>query len=237
MVDEEANQRSYLQAYYAEKGEERNRLWRNDEVLFQVLAYDKSLTQAFGATRVSPPTTRVLDVGCGNGSLLSLLTRLGFDPANVAGVDLIEERVEEAKRLHPSASFQYADASQLPYGNGEFQVVHQSSMLVFVRDEEQARRIALEMIRVCAPGSFLIIADWRYRKPWNENYVAVSRRRIKDLFKVGQMTEIVGVHRGALVPPIGRFLSARLPSAYFLVAALVPQLVGQVAYVLMKKAR
>ncbi len=59
-------------------------------------------------------------------------------------------------------------------------------------------------------------------------------RDLRRLFDVGKRTDLIAIERGALVPPIGRFLSASLSSLYFPVAAMLPFLVGQVVYVLRK---
>jgi hypothetical protein len=55
------------------------------------------------------------------------------------------------------------------------------------------------------------------------------------MFRIGKETDLLGVSRGALAPPLGRFLSARAQPLYFLIAALCPALVSQVAYVLRKR--
>ena len=47
---------------------------------------------------------------------------------------------------------------------------------------------------------------------------------------------MLGVYSGALVPPVGRLLSRLAPSMYFLTCAVLPFLVGQVAYLLKKNA-
>jgi hypothetical protein len=44
------------------------------------------------------------------------------------------------------------------------------------------------------------------------------------------------VIRGALIPPVGRFLSKYCHALYFPVAALLPPLVGQVVTVLQKRS-
>ena len=49
---------------------------------------------------IIPPDSRVLDVGCGTGDLLSSLR-----PAVGVGVDLNEAMVEEAQRCHPHLRF------------------------------------------------------------------------------------------------------------------------------------
>jgi hypothetical protein len=79
-----------------------------------------------------------------------------------------------------------------------------------------------------------VLVDWRTPKLRDPNYSALTRRRAARLFGIGRQTRMVGVFRGALVPPIGRFLSIHLPNMYFLVQGCLPLLVGQVAYLLQK---
>jgi hypothetical protein len=90
------------------------------------------------------------------------------------------------------------------------------------------------MLRVTKPGGFLVLADWRYGKPGNPNYRALSTERIRRLFAVGSETAIVKQYTGALVPPLGRFLSKRAPWSYFLVKAIIPWAAGQVTTVLQR---
>lgn len=52
---------------------------------------------------------------------------------------------------------------------------------------------------------------------------------------MGFQTELITMEKGALIPPLGRFLSKNIPSIYFLVGKLFPLLVGQVAYLLRKQ--
>ena len=63
----------------------------------------------------------------------------------------------------------------------------------------------------------------------------MTPRRIAALFDVGGETSVVARERGALIPPLGRFLSSRLPSLYFVVQGLLPFTVGQVTTVLQKR--
>ena len=100
--------------------------------------------------------------------------------------------------------------------------------------EDIARRIAREMLRVTKPGGYVMMADWRYAEPNSKDHRAMSSKRIASLFDVGRSTNIVARERGALVPPLGRFLSRRAPSLYFVVQALVPFAVGQISTVMKK---
>ena len=221
--------------YYARKGEDRNNLLSNPGVLLQVLAQDAAMVRALRSTHLESGSARVLDVGCGDGSSLWPLLRLGFDPQNLHGVDLQMELIAKAASKHPLIHFEAADATRLRFEDGTFDLVMESTMLIHATNDELASRIAAEMLRVTKPGGILLVADWRYAKLRNRYYKAVTLRRISQLFRVGTVTEMHGRYRGSLLPPIGRFFSQHLPSAYFSVQTLCPVLVGHFVTVLRKK--
>jgi SAM-dependent methyltransferase len=220
--------------YYREHGDDRNDLLTNPGVLFQTLAFDRANIRALGKLNLDRSKAKVLDVGCGTGSSILSLLRLGFDPANLSGIDLEQDRIDRALRQAPNVDFRCGDARQLQFADGTFDLVLESTMFVLMPDESLAREIAGEMIRVTRKGRYIMLVDWRYGKPGKAHYRGVSAARIRNLFDVGRRTRVTGVERGALIPPVGRFLSRSLPSLYFTVQALVPPLVGQTTTVLEK---
>ncbi|HLZ92191.1 MAG TPA: class I SAM-dependent methyltransferase [Candidatus Acidoferrum sp.] len=225
---------SWYEGYYGEKGADRNSLLRNPEVLYQSLAQEASIIRALQMIRPDPQAARVLDVGCGAGASLGCFLRLGFDPQNLYGVDFQEARVQEARARFGGIHFQNGDATQMEFASESFDLVLESTMFVHSVDEEMSRRIAGEMLRATKSGGYLLLCDWRYGKPGSRAHKALSQKRIWELFGVGRETVRCGVFRGQLVPPVGRFLSRRLPSIYFLVRGLLPVLVGQMTTVLRK---
>jgi ubiquinone/menaquinone biosynthesis C-methylase UbiE len=182
-----------------------------------------------------PQSARVLDIGCGDGDSLWILLRLGFEPANLFGVDIQEDKIAEARATNSLVNFACADATSLSYESETFDLAMESMMFLQLTDDDIARRIVAEMIRVTRPGGILLVSDWRYSKPGSQEFKGVSTRRIADLYQVGIQTEVCRRFRGPLVPPIGRFLSKHLPSAYFLVQAVMPFLAGQMITVLRKR--
>ena len=220
--------------YYARRSADRNSLLRNAEVLFQNLAQDAAMVRALGWMEAEPGSARVLDVGCGEGGSLWLLQRLGFEPGNLFGVDIQEERILRAKARNPRVTFACVDATRLEFGDETFDIAMESTMFLQLTDDAVARRIAGEMIRVTKPEGALLVSDWRYGKPGSREFKAVSARRIADLYQVGTRTRVVKTFRGPLIPPVGRFLSKHLPSCYFAVQALLPVLAGHVITVLRK---
>jgi len=230
--------RAWYSRYYREKGVGRNDLLNNPQVLFQHLAFEKSMLQTLRAAHFTDRTAvRVLDVGCGNGGSLLTFLALGFAPSNLVGVDILDERIKEARTQLPGVRFERADATSLhQFETDSFDLAIESTMFVQItgRDSEVARRIAAEMLRVTRPGGHVLLVDWRYSKPGNSNYLGMSLNRVRNLFDLPASGEIVHRSRGALIPPVGRFLSKYLPSLYFPVAALLPFLVGQTATLIRK---
>lgn len=110
-------------------------------------------------------------------------------------------------------------------------------MFVQITDDVLGGKIAREMLRVAKPGGYLLLIDWRYGKPGNNSYQAMSRRRINRLFSVGFESDVICSENGALIPPVGRMLSAYFPAAYFLVRAVFPFLAGATATLLQKRTR
>ena len=176
--------------------------------------------------------TRVLDVGCGAGASLLRFVGMGFEPSNLYGVDIMDERIREARARLPGLKFSCADATALPFESNSFDLVLESTMFVQLTDEALAQKIAAEMLRVTKKNGHLLLIDWRYSKPGSADYRGLSMQRLKRLFAVPTDSCVEFVSPGSLVPPIGRRISRSLPSLYFLLEAVFPILAGQTATLL-----
>ena len=100
------------------------------------------------------PGSRVLDVGTGPGYVAAVCAERG---ATVVGVDLADEMVSLARKLHPGIEFRRADAEDLPFGEGSFEaVVGNFSILHLGRPERAVAGFA----RVLAPNGRLALSTW-----------------------------------------------------------------------------
>lgn len=77
---------------------------------------------------------RVLDLGCGPGSLWDQWQMLP-PLERLVGVDLSPQMINEAKRLHPEGDFQVARAHELPFADGSFDLVIASAVLHHIPEE------------------------------------------------------------------------------------------------------
>jgi len=226
--------RNYYSEYEARKGANRNDLLRNPQVLFQVLAAEASVISALLGIQPDPAVAKILDIGCGNGSSLLPYLRIGFTPHNLHGVDIRAEQVRCAQSKFPSLQLQHADASRLPFPDGAFDIVQESMIFLQMTDDDLSQRIAREMLRVAKRGGHIVLTDWRYSKAGTSEFKALNRNRIARLFHEGSETAVDEVYPGALIPPLGRFLSKNFSSLYFVVRRVFPFLTGQMTTVLRK---
>ncbi|HSB17451.1 MAG TPA: class I SAM-dependent methyltransferase [Bryobacteraceae bacterium] len=104
------------------------------------------------------PGSKLLDVGCGSGQLALMAAREG---AEVTGVDIAANWVERARvRARAEgllARFEEADAESLPFEDGAFDVV---VSLVGAMFAPRPDLVAHELLRVCAPGATVAMANW-----------------------------------------------------------------------------
>jgi ubiquinone/menaquinone biosynthesis C-methylase UbiE len=101
---------------------------------------------------------KVLDVAAGNGNATLAAARRWADVTSTDYVATLLERGRvraEADGL--SASFQVADAENLPFADASFDTVLSTFGVMFTPDQERA---ASELARVCRPGGKIGLANW-----------------------------------------------------------------------------
>lgn len=102
---------------------------------------------------------RVLDVGCGPGTITRDLAPL-VTPADVVGVDASADVVAEARELGAEGvHFQTGDVYRLQFGDGTFDVVHAHQVLQHLTRPVDALR---EMRRVMSADGLVAARDSAY---------------------------------------------------------------------------
>jgi SAM-dependent methyltransferase len=97
---------------------------------------------------------RVLDVGCGPGTITAAAAARG---ATAVGVDLAVEMLALARERHPGIEFVEGDAEELPFADGAFDAVVGGFILNHLPAPERA---VADAARVLAPGGRLAVAVW-----------------------------------------------------------------------------
>ncbi|MGW5655740.1 class I SAM-dependent methyltransferase [Streptomyces humi] len=130
------------------------------------------------------PHMRILDIGCGPGTITADLAELVPD-GQVTGVDRAPDILEQARataaaRGLANVDFAVADVHALDYPDDTFCVVHAHQVLQHVGDPVQALR---EMRRVAKPGGLIAVRDsdyaamtWHPPVPGLDDWLALYRR-------------------------------------------------------------
>lgn len=123
---------------------------------------------------------RVLDVAAGNGNVSLAAARRFCDVTSTDYVPaLLERGRQRAESEGLDIAFEEADAEQLPFPDGSFDIVASSFGVMFAPDQDRA---AAEMLRVTRPGGKIGLANWT-----PESFI-------------GQLFKTIGKH---LPPPAG----------------------------------
>lgn len=157
------------------------------------------LNATFGPSLAS---VRVLDVGCGRAEFLGWLEGRGADPAKLHGVDLLEDRIADARRLHPGLDLRAVDARQLPFPDGSVDLIVCSTIFSSILEPDVAGQVAAQIRRVLARGGAVLWYDVRVPNLGNPNTLAMTRARIRSLFP-GLRHEL---RSATLLPPLARRL-------------------------------
>jgi len=125
----------------------------------------------------------ILDVGCGAGYWLRNLIRWGAEPENMYGIDLLDERIADARRLLPkSVTLINGNATKLEFPDATFDLVTQFTVFSSILDVTVKQKIAGEMLRVLKPSGRIIWYDFYLNNPWNPDVRGVRKREIFHLF-------------------------------------------------------
>ncbi|MEK6805943.1 MAG: class I SAM-dependent methyltransferase [Pseudomonadota bacterium] len=175
--------------------------------------------------------TTVLEVGCGAGSNLLELLLLGAHPENLAGNELLPERLHQARRMLPEAvRLHSGDASTLQFAPDSFDIVYQSTMFSSILDDTLQQHLAECMWRWVRPGGGVLWYDFIYNNPSNPDVRGIPLKRVRQLFPDGKLART----RVTLAPPISRRVTRVHPALYG-VFNLLPILRSHVLCFIQKK--
>jgi ubiquinone/menaquinone biosynthesis C-methylase UbiE len=154
------------------------------------------------------PDSRILDCGCGPGSITVGLARWAPE-GQTTGIDIGLEQLEGARSLArdqgvENVDFQHGDIFALPFDDGSFDVVFSQTVLYHVPAPEKA---LAEMKRVLRPGGLVALRDavtasviiWPYEP------------LVRELFEVLRL----GAKHSGGNPEVGRELGTLLHAAGF----------------------
>lgn len=106
---------------------------------------------------------RLLDVGCGTGTLAILAARLGGSDAHVSGIDPAPRQIAraqaKARRAGLDIDFRQGLIESLPFADASVDAVTSTLMMHHLPDDLKAKGLA-EIERVLKAGGRVVIADF-----------------------------------------------------------------------------
>lgn len=149
---------------------------------------------------------RLTEVGCGSGGNLLELLQLGFAPEHLQGIELLPERLVQARARLPAAlRLIEGDAAQADVATGSQHLVLQATVFSSLLDDAFQQRLADAMWRWLAPGGAILWYDFTVDNPRNPDVRGVPLARVRELFPQGRLD----LRRVTLAPPLAR-AAARL---------------------------
>jgi ubiquinone/menaquinone biosynthesis C-methylase UbiE len=173
--------------------------------LFTIQQLERQIIRSLKKHRfASLDKRRILEVGCGTGFWLREFIQWGTRPENIFGIDLLHDRVAEAKQLCPKGMrLQCGTATRLPFPDSNFDLVLQATVFTSILDSPMKQRIAAEMLRVVKEDGLILWYDYHINNPWNSDVKGIKKREIRELFLDCQ----IELKRITLVPPLVRSLA------------------------------
>jgi SAM-dependent methyltransferase len=149
--------------------------------------FSRKLADSFIGFAGLSPGEKILDVGCGTGSMTAALARRG-DHAAIVGIDVSEAYVTFARthNVDQRITFEIADATALPYATGQFDRAVSQLVLQFLPDPYPA---VMEMRRVVRSGGVVAACVWDsfggqpyFRMLW-DTASALGLEKLRSLFR------------------------------------------------------
>jgi len=175
--------------------------------LFRIQECEHRMLRMLAAHGVSNlESLRILEVGCGSGFWIREFIRWGARPENITGVDLLAQRIAEARRLCPSGvTLQCQNAAQLDFEAGAFDLIIASTVFSSILEGAVRARVAAEMLRVLGSSGTVLWYDFFRNNPANRDVRGVNKPEMQRLFPPCRLF----AERVTLAPPLARALAGR----------------------------
>lgn len=121
----------------------------------------------------------VLDIGCGNGKLVSGL------PKGVAylGTDFSRALLAEAKTLFPGREFRYGDVTSLAHWRGlaKYDAIFCVAVLHHIPEKKQQLEVLRQAKKHLKPNGFLYLTVWNlWQKKYLEYHLKSQELKVRD---------------------------------------------------------
>ncbi|MHB2205416.1 class I SAM-dependent methyltransferase [Methylobacterium sp. CM6257] len=154
---------------------------------------------------------RLVEIGCGEGNVLSELLTFGFSPERLVGIELNRDYIVRARRKLPETiGLITGDARTAPIEPSSQDIVLQFTVFSSIADNDFQKDLASAMWRWLKPSGAVLWYDLTVNNPYNPDVRGVPLKQIHSLFPSGR----VAFKRITLAPPLARAVCWLHPSVY-----------------------
>jgi len=179
--------------------------WLNPAQAFLLQGRARALLKALRQNNCgSLENLRFLEIGCGSGGVLKELVAYGASSYRLTGIDILETRLQDAKKNLPGSLLLQGNAAELPLASQQFDVVLQFTALSSLLDPALRQAVCAEMLRALRPGGLILSYDFWYN-PFNPQTRGLSPAEIRQLFSGCQFQ----FQRLSLAAPLARWIVPR----------------------------
>lgn len=154
---------------------------------------------------------KVLDIGCGNGRLLSEITNKKI---RYLGLDFSKELIKKAREKYPSRRFFVRDISQESgwVQIGQYDALFCLGVLHHIPDRQRQHFVLRQIYEHTAPGGFLVISVWNM---WQWRFLKTHLLQLNKKIEYGNLSYVwipYSVSDGnKTTRTINRFIKAYFP--------------------------
>jgi len=199
---EEVDRINSVYRNYATKHEK----WSDKNIGNQLIYEERfqKLAKMIKSNKINFQNKQILDIGCAGGNLIPLLIRFGMGEKNICGIDIREERINDAKILFPSSNFKLMDASKIKFKENSFDCVVAFTLFSSILSKSIRKKISSEILRVLKPKGYVLYYDSRFNNPFNKDVLKMNKNDIDYIFP--SMAKYL--KRITVLPPVIRRLGA-----------------------------
>lgn len=193
-----------IKSVYAQRQGSVRYSWFNQGNLFRVQQLERDILAILRSRDFKNlHDKRILEIGCGRGQWLREFIKWGASPDNLTGIDILPDRVVNAKQLCPQGvQIHCGNAVKLSFANASFDLVFQFTVFSSILDMTVKEMLAREMLRVLKDGGLILWYDFFCNNPSNSDVRGIRKHEIAHLFPNCR----IDLHRVSLLPPLARLL-------------------------------
>ena len=203
-VDLESEEARINSVYARRQGAHRYS-WFNQAHVFRVQELERDILAVLRAANFEYlQDKKIIEIGCGEGQWLRQFIKWGACPENVAGIDVLQDRVTRARQLSPARmQIHYGNATKLPFNNASFDLVMQFLAFTSILDMTVKEMVAHEMLRTLKEKGLILWYDFFVNNPLNPDVCAIQKQELVHLFPDCH----IDFRRVSLAPPLCRLLA------------------------------